>query len=107
MRSAPGPPGVFGNSSRQRVLGTRDHHYSIQHNFALADDLDLATARQLPALGPVLAEIVDYSTRCVAPRATILTSHDHGVRGNVVAEGESEKYRNEGNEKNTIAVQPQ
>jgi hypothetical protein len=49
--------------------------------FVLADDPNLAT-RQLLALGPALTEkgnffenaFVDYSTRCVAPRATILTS---------------------------------
>jgi arylsulfatase A-like enzyme len=93
---------------------------TIQFNiiFALADDLNLATARQLPAPGPVLTEkdasfenaFVDYCTRCVAPRATILTSlysHNRGVRGNVFADGGFEKVRNEGNEKNTIAVHPQ
>ena len=131
-RSAPEHPGVFGNSSHHRVLGTRGHLYllttgcsvpeatSIQINiiFVRADDLDLATARQLLALGPMLAEkgasfentFVGYSTRCVAPRVTILTSlysHNHGVRGNVFAEGGFEKFRNEGNEKNTVAVHPQ
>ena len=55
---------------------------TIQLNiiFVLADDPNLA-ARQLLALGPALKEksnsfenaFVDYSTRCVAPRATILT----------------------------------
>jgi hypothetical protein len=56
---------------------------TIQLNiiFVLADDPNLAT-RQLLALGPALTEkgnsfenaFVDYSTRCVAPKATILTS---------------------------------
>jgi hypothetical protein len=51
---------------------------TIQLNiiFVLADGLDLATARQLPALGLVLAEkgasfknaFVEYSTRCVDPQ---------------------------------------
>ncbi len=56
---------------------------TIQLNiiFVLADDPNLAT-RQLLALGPALTEkgnsfenaFVDYSTRCVASRATALTS---------------------------------
>jgi hypothetical protein len=56
---------------------------TIQLNiiFVLADDPNLA-ARQLLALGPTSTEkgnsfenaFVDYSTRCVAPMATTLTS---------------------------------
>jgi hypothetical protein len=57
---------------------------TIQLNiiFVLADGLDVATARQLPALGLVLAEkgasfenaFVEYSIRCVDLQATILIS---------------------------------
>jgi hypothetical protein len=116
-RSAPGHPSVSATllASECSVPEATTIHLNII--FALADDLNLATARQLLALGPVLTEkgasfenaFVDYSTRCVAPKATILTSlysHNCGVRGNVFAEGGFEKVRNEGNEKNTIAVHP-
>ena len=80
----------------------------------LADDLDLATARQLPALDLLLAEegitfenaFVDYPV-CCPSRASILTglyTHNHGVRGNAPPLGGFEKFRDEGNEEKTIAV---
>lgn len=80
----------------------------------LADDLDLATARQLPTLGPLLADrgvsfenaFADYPV-CCPSRASILTglyTHNHGVRDNTLPLGGFEKFREEGNEEKTIAV---
>ena len=92
---------------------------TIQLNiiFVLADDPNLA-ARQLLALGPALTEkgnsfenaFVDYSTRCVAPEpppSPASTATTNSVGGNVFAAGGFEKFRNEGNEKNTISAHPQ
>ena len=56
VRTKSARKGVFDGSSRQRVLGTRGHHYPNYISFVLADGLDLATAWQIPALGLVLSE---------------------------------------------------
>ncbi len=85
--------------------------------FILADDLDLASARQLPKLRSLLLEegasfenaFVSYPL-CCPSRATVLTglyAHNHGVASNEPPNGGFEKFRDEGREEATIAVRLQ
>ena len=82
--------------------------------FVLTDDLDYASAQQMPQLRSLLVEegasfenaFVDYSV-CCPSRATILTglyTHNHDVTDNVPPDGGFEKFFSEGLEENTIAV---
>jgi len=85
--------------------------------FVLADDLDLASAQQMPNLSSLLTEegatfenaFVSYPI-CCPSRATMLTglySHNHNVRGNKQPDGGFEKFRDEGLEEGTIAARLQ
>ena len=85
--------------------------------FVLADDLDLISTGLMPNLHSLLAEegatfenaFVSYPI-CCPSRATTLTglySHNHNVRGNKRPVGGFEKFREQGNEENTIAARLQ
>src|SRR5918997_1653860 len=85
--------------------------------FVLADDLDLASAGLMPNLRSLLAQegatfenaLVSYPI-CCPSRATTLTglySHNHNVRGNKRPIGGFERFREQGNEENTIAARLQ
>jgi N-acetylglucosamine-6-sulfatase len=85
--------------------------------FVLADDLDLASAGLMPSLRSLLAQegatfenaLVSYPI-CCPSRATTLTglySHNHNVRGNKRPVGGFERFREQGNEENTIAARLQ
>jgi N-acetylglucosamine-6-sulfatase len=85
--------------------------------FILADDLDLASAQQMPKLRSLLLEegasfenaFVSYPL-CCPSRATILTglyAHNHYVVGNEPPRGGFEKFREQGLEESTIAVRLQ
>jgi N-acetylglucosamine-6-sulfatase len=83
----------------------------------LADDLDLASAQQMPNLRSLLLKdgvsfenaFVSYPL-CCPSRATILTglyAHNHYVVGNKPPSGGFEKFREQGLEESTIADQLQ
>jgi len=83
--------------------------------FVLADDLDYASAQEIPALGSLLVEdgasfeeAFASQSLCCPSRATILTglyTHNHRVKGNLLKDGGGfEMFRALGHEKNTIAV---
>ena len=85
--------------------------------FVLADDLDLISTGLMPNLHSLLAEegatfenaFVSYPI-CCPSRATTLTglySHNHNARGNKRPVGGFEKFREQGNEENTIAARLQ
>jgi arylsulfatase A-like enzyme len=85
--------------------------------FVLADDLDLASADQMPNISSLITDegatfentFVSYPI-CCPSRATTLTglySHNHNVRGNKRPVGGFEKFREQGNEENTIAARLQ
>jgi len=85
--------------------------------FILTDDLDLASAGQLPKLRSLLVEegasfensFVSYPL-CCPSRATILTglyAHNHGVAVNEPPNGGFQKFREQGREEATIAVRLQ
>jgi N-acetylglucosamine-6-sulfatase len=85
--------------------------------FILTDDLDLASAQQLPKLRSLLTEegasfensFASYP-QCCPSRATILTglyAHNHGVASNEPPNGGFEKFREQGREEDTIAVRLQ
>ena len=82
--------------------------------FVLADDLDVASAQQMPEIGSLLVEeglsfeeaFVSHPV-CCPSRTTILTGlydHNHNVRGNGPPRGGFQKFVSEGHEENTIAV---
>ncbi len=85
--------------------------------FVLADDLDYASALQMPEIGSLLRDegvsfenaSVSYPI-CCPSRATMLTgqyAHNHNVRGNKRPVGGFEKFREEGNEEGSIAARLQ
>ncbi len=85
--------------------------------FILTDDLDAASAQQLPKLRSLLVEegvsfensFVSYPM-CCPSRATILTglyTHNHGVAVNDPPNGGFQKFREGGREEDTIAVRLQ
>jgi N-acetylglucosamine-6-sulfatase len=82
--------------------------------FVLADDLDYASAQQMPEIRSRLIEegtsfenaFVSFPV-CCPSRATILTglyTHNNGVKGNQPPSGGFQKFRDDGTEENTIAV---
>ena len=85
--------------------------------FVLADDLDYASARQMPNLNSLLVErgtsfenTFTSMSLCCPSRATILTglyAHTSGVKGNKPPDGGFEVFRNEGLEEDTIATRLQ
>jgi N-acetylglucosamine-6-sulfatase len=85
--------------------------------FVLADDLDYASAQQMPNLHSLLVEQGTSFTNtfasmslCCPSRATILTgqyAHNNGIKGNKPPDGGFEKFRDEGLEENTIAARLQ
>ncbi|CAA9436857.1 MAG: Choline-sulfatase [uncultured Rubrobacteraceae bacterium] len=85
--------------------------------FVLADDLDYASAQQMPEIGSLLRDggasfenaSVSYPI-CCPSRATMLTgeyAHNHNVKGNKRPVGGFEKFREEGNEEGSIAARLQ
>jgi len=85
--------------------------------FVLTDDLDYASAQQMPEIGSLLRDegvsfenaSVSYPI-CCPSRATMLTgqyAHNHNVRGNKRPVGGFEKFREEGNEEGSIAARLQ
>ena len=85
--------------------------------FVLTDDLDHASAQQMPEIGALLAEggasfenaFVSQSL-CCPSRATMLTglyAHNSGIKGNKLPHGGFEKFRDEGGEEETIATRLQ
>ena len=98
---------------------TRQAEVPVQPNiiFILTDDLDVASAQQLPKLRSLLIEdgasfessFTSYPL-CCPSRATILTglyAHNHGVSVNEPPNGGFQKFREGGREEDTIAVRLQ
>jgi hypothetical protein len=85
--------------------------------FVLADDLDYASAQQMPEIDSLLraggASFLNASVSypiCCPSRATMLTgfyAHNHNVKGNKRPVGGFEKFRGEGNEETSIAARLQ
>jgi arylsulfatase A-like enzyme len=85
--------------------------------FVLADDLDYASAQQMPEIHSLLraggASFENTSVSypiCCPSRATMLTglyAHNHNVRGNKRPVGGFEKFQEEGNEEISIAARLQ
>jgi arylsulfatase A-like enzyme len=85
--------------------------------FVLADDLDYASAQQMPNLSALLVEqgtsfesAFTSMSLCCPSRATILTgfyAHNNGIKGNKPPDGGFEKFRDEGLEEDTIAARLQ
>ena len=85
--------------------------------FVLADDLDYASAQQMPNLNSLLVEqgtsfenTFTSMSLCCPSRATILTglyAHTSGVKGNKPPDGGFEVFRDEGLEEGTIATRLQ
>jgi N-acetylglucosamine-6-sulfatase len=85
--------------------------------FVLADDLDYASAQQMPNLNSLLVEqgtsfenAFTSMSLCCPSRATILTghyAHNNGIKGNKPPDGGFEKFRDEGLEEDTIAARLQ
>ena len=85
--------------------------------FVLTDDLDYASAQQMPQIGSLLAEegisfenAFTSQSLCCPSRATILTglyAHNSGIKGNKPPDGGFEKFRDEGLEEGTIATRLQ
>ncbi len=82
--------------------------------FVLADDLDHASAQQMPEISSLLVEeglsfeeaFVSHPV-CCPSRATILTGlydHNHEVLSNIFPSGGFQKFVDEGHEENSIAV---
>ena len=82
--------------------------------FILTDDLDYASAQQMPEINSLLVEegtsfekaFVSHPI-CCPSRATILTGlydHNHGVKGNAPPEGGHQTFVEEGHEENTIGT---
>ena len=82
--------------------------------FVLADDLDYASAQQMPEIGSLLVKeglsfeeaFVSHPV-CCPSRATILTGlydHNHDVISNNFPSGGFEKFLSEGHEEDSIAV---
>jgi N-acetylglucosamine-6-sulfatase len=99
------------------LTGTKEVSDRPNMIFVLADDLDYASAQRMPNLHSLLAEegatfenaFVSYPI-CCPSRATTLTglySHNHNVRGNKRPVGGFERFRQQGNEENTIAARLQ
>ena len=106
--------GCSGATSAQEETGASTRPNII---FLLMDDLNFATAQRMPELRSSVIEegasfqnnFISYSL-CCPSRATILTglyAHNHDVRGNAPPDGGFEKFRSEGYEESTIAVQLQ
>ncbi len=85
--------------------------------FVLADDLDYASAQQMPEIGSLLRDggasfenaSISYPI-CCPSRSTMLTgeyAHNHNVKGNKRPVGGFEKFREEGNEETSIAARLQ
>jgi N-acetylglucosamine-6-sulfatase len=85
--------------------------------FVLADDLDYASAQQMPEIDSLLraggASFENASVSypiCCPSRATMLTglyAHNHNVKGNKRPVGGFEKFREEGHEETSIAARLQ
>ena len=106
--------GCSGTTSAQEETGASTRPNII---FLLMDDLNFATAQRMPELrSSVIEEGASFQNNfisyplCCPSRATILTglyAHNHDVRGNAPPDGGFEKFRSEGYEESTIAVQLQ
>ena len=85
--------------------------------FVLTDDLDYASAQQMPEINSLLAEggasfesAFTSQSLCCPSRATILTglyAHNSDIKGNKPPDGGFEKFRDEGTEEDTIATRLQ
>ena len=85
--------------------------------FILTDDLDYASAQQMPEINSLLAEggasfesAFTSQSLCCPSRATILTglyAHNSDIKGNKPPDGGFEKFRDEGTEEDTIATRLQ
>ena len=82
--------------------------------FVITDDLDYASAQQMPEIGSLLRDggtsfenaFVSFPV-CCPSLATILTglyTHNNCVKGNAPPSGGFQKFRDDGTEENTIAV---
>ncbi|MDQ3637054.1 MAG: sulfatase, partial [Actinomycetota bacterium] len=109
-----GCSGAGGASQEEEAEASADQPNVI---FVLADDLDYASAQQMPNLRSLLADegasfenaFVSQSL-CCPSRATILTgqyAHTNGIKGNKLPYGGFEKFRDEGLEEGTISTRLQ
>ena len=102
---------VPGSSQEEGAESSADRPNFV---FVLADDLDYASAQQMPEIGSLLVEeglsfeeaFVSHPV-CCPSRATILTGlydHNHDVISNNFPSGGFEKFLSEGHEEDSIAV---
>ncbi len=106
--------GCSGTTPAQEETGASTRPNII---FLLMDDLNFATVQRMPELrSSVIEEGASFENNfisyplCCPSRATILTglyAHNHDVRGNAPPDGGFQKFRSEGHEEDTIAVQLQ
>jgi arylsulfatase A-like enzyme len=119
-------PGVLGGLFRRQLFGVGESAQEEETEvptdrpnmiFVLTDDLDYASAQQMPELSSLLAKegatfenaFVSHPI-CCPSRSTILTGlydHNHGVKSNSPPDGGFQKFRDEGHEENTIAARLQ
>ncbi len=109
-----GCSGVGGSAQEEEAEASADRPNMI---FVLADDLDYASAQQMPNLRSLLIEegtsfenAFTSMSLCCPSRATILTgqyAHNSGIKGNKPPDGGFEVFRDEGLEEATIAARLQ
>ena len=109
-----GCSGAGGSAREAEAKASADRPNVI---FVLADDLDYASAQQMPNLRSLLVEegasfenTFTSMSLCCPSRATILTgqyAHTNGIKGNKLPQGGFEKFRDEGVEEDTIATRLQ
>ncbi|CAN5223259.1 sulfatase [soil metagenome] len=109
-----GCSGVGGTAQEEETEASADQPNVI---FVLADDLDYASALQMPNLSSLLAEegasfenTFTSMSLCCPSRATILTgqyAHNTGIKGNKPPDGGFEVFRDEGLEEGAIATRLQ
>jgi len=109
--SIAGCSGVGGAVQEEEAEASVDQPNII---FVLADDLDYASAQQMPEIDSLLRDggasfenaSISYPI-CCPSRSTMLTgeyAHNHNVKGNKRPVGGFEKFREEGNEETSIAA---